>query len=98
MKKIEFTNQALIDLEGIWLYHAEYSSDFASLIESLIYETSTRIAEAPFSFPKREDLTSKDYRFCLVNKYSYYLIFDAASDPINVMRVVSSKRDIASIL
>ncbi len=98
MRDVKFTTKALKDLEDIWLYHSDYSSNFAEKLKNIIYNNILRIAESPLSFPKREDLTSKNYRFCIIIKYGYYIIYDETSDPINIMRIVSSRRDITSIL
>ncbi|MFY9589217.1 type II toxin-antitoxin system RelE/ParE family toxin [Rickettsia endosymbiont of Halotydeus destructor] len=41
---------------------------------------------------KREDLTNKPVRFWIV--YSYYIIYDPTTNPLQILRIISSYRNI----
>jgi plasmid stabilization system protein ParE len=54
------------------------------------------IGQFPEKYPKRYDLTQKDYRFYNFKDCSLYVIYKIDEDSIKIIRIVSSKKDITN--
>lgn len=90
------SKQALADLDEIWLYIAQDNVTMADRVIERIYDEIQKLARMPGLGHRREDLTDKPVRFWLV--YSYLVIYNADTKPIEVVRILSGHRDIAAIL
>ncbi len=51
-----------------------------------------KLANNPNIGSKREDLTNKPLRFWIV--YNYYIIYDPNTSPLQILRIISSYRNI----
>jgi plasmid stabilization system protein ParE len=63
MRRFQFTPLATEDLDAIWWFIAEHSSDAAERVESEIVATCRRLAKRPLMGTKRLDITSRSLRF-----------------------------------
>jgi plasmid stabilization system protein ParE len=91
-----YTAAARADLNIIWQHIAEDNVDVADRVEREIQVAVQKLASAPTLGHVRRDLTSKDVRFWRV--HSYLIVYDPASRPLLVLRILSGYRDIAALL
>ena len=96
MEKPIITEQALADLDEIWLYIAQDNPEAAGRVIDEMYEAICRLNEMPRMGHVREDLTDQPVRFWGV--YSYLVVYRGEQSPIQVVRVLSGYRDLAAIL
>ena len=96
MAKFHITDEARDDLDDVWLYIAQDTPDTADRVENEIVDSFYLLADQPYIGHKREDLTPRDVRFWSI--YSYMIVYDANTQPISIVRVLSGYRDIASLL
>lgn len=93
-----FSREALSDLKDIYNYHKQYSIEKAEEVRALIRASLLNLSELPLTGQKRKDLTKYDLRFYFIYKYGYFIIYDHNTKPINIVRIVSSYRDISALL
>lgn len=91
------TNAAQGDIEELVATVAENNPQAAEALEDRIYEAFDLLAQAPGIGHSREDLTSLPVVFWSIRKTSYVVIYKQSS-PIEIIRVVHWRRDIASFL
>ncbi len=91
------TPEAIQDIEGIWLYIARDNTDAADTLENSIHEACAQMAEFPFMGHTRNDLTDRPVRFWLV-KRNYLIVYNPASTPLKVLRVLHGARNAAALL
>lgn len=96
MKPFILTTDAYEDLLVIQDYIAVDSPVNAANIVDDMFQTFEHLSQFPFTGHKREDLTGRDVRFFSV--HSYLIIYDANTNPVSILRVLSGHRDIAAIL
>lgn len=88
--------EADIDLLHIQDFIAENNPAAAQNVIRKIETALYRLGESPFMGHKREDLTSRNVRFWSV--YSYVIIYEIYEGSIQIVRVLSSYRNIPSLL
>lgn len=99
MTRYQLTPQAADDLFEIWGYIAEDSVDAANRVEGTILEACESLADSPMTGVSRNDLTTLPVRFWLVPPFpNYFIVYDPASKPLQVIRILHGKRNIPSIL
>ena len=91
-----YSPQARLDLLEIWEFIARDNLDAADRVEREIEQAIIRLAHNPDLGHWRRDLTSKPVRFWPI--YSYLIIYDPTSHPLEVIRLLSGYRDIAATL
>jgi plasmid stabilization system protein ParE len=91
-----FSPQARLDLLEIWEYIARDDLDAADRVEAEIHLAISKLARNPGIGHWRRDLTSKQVRFWPI--YSYLIIYDPNTQPLEVVRILSGYRDLADIL
>jgi plasmid stabilization system protein ParE len=91
-----YSPQARLDLLEIWEYIAADDLDAADRIEQEIQENISKLANNPGLGHLRRDLTSKPVRFWAV--YSFLVIYDPNTQPLEIVRILSGYRDVAMIL
>ena len=96
MHKFLLTDDAKTDLDNIWFYIAEDNISAADKVEDDIIKAFYNLSENPLIGHSREDLTPRNVRFWSV--HSYLIIYDATTEPISIVRVLSGYRDITSVL
>jgi plasmid stabilization system protein ParE len=73
--------------------------DAANRVEAAIFGACAFVAESPLRGHTRADLTALPVRFWTVQPYRNYLIvFDPATDPLQVLRVLHGARNFQRIL
>lgn len=90
------TIEAQDDLIAIQDYIALDNPSVAVRVIDECFESFAMLANQPHIGHKREDLTPREVRFWSI--YSYLIIYDATTQPISIVRVLSGYRDITSLL
>jgi plasmid stabilization system protein ParE len=88
--------QALDDLDEMWVFLASDSVEAADRVETAIRGAIRRLAEFPELGHVRYDLTDLPVKFWPV--YSYLIVYNPKSDPLEIVRVLSGALDIPEIL
>lgn len=96
MADFVLTIEAQDDLIAIQDYIALDNPTVAARVIDECFESFAILAEQPLIGHKRDDLTSREVRFWSI--YSYLIIYDATTQPISIVRVLSGYRDITSLL
>jgi len=91
-----YSPEARRDLLEIWEFIAQDNLDAADRVEREIEQAVTMLAGNPRLGHTRRDLTSKPVRFWPI--YSYLIIYDPESQPLEVVRILSGYRDVAALL
>ena len=97
MKPYRLTPAAEDDLFDVWLYIAPDNVVAADILETNIFQACQKLADRPDLGHFRRDLTDKPVRFFLVRDY-YLIVYDPASEPLEVLRVLHGARDVAAEL
>ncbi len=93
-KKAYLSGQAEADLDDIWLYVAQDSIRYADRLIAEIHDKCELLASSPDLGRRRDELRPSIRSF----PYGDYVIFYRhSSDGIDVVRVLSGHRDIATI-
>ncbi len=93
MKAYRLTPKAEEDLFTIWSYIAPENLEAADRLEADIFEAFQRLADRPDLGHFRRDLTEKPVRFFPVRR-NYLIVYDPASEPLEVLRVLHAARDV----
>jgi plasmid stabilization system protein ParE len=89
------TPQAEEDLYDIWSYIAQDSLDAANRVETEIYGACAFLASTPQAGHVRLDLTNLTVRFWTLPHFSnYVVVYDPASHPLRIIRILHGARDI----
>lgn len=88
------TIRAEQDIKDIWLHIARDNITAADNVIESFEKAFFRLVSNPNIGSIREDLTDKAVRFWVV--YSYYIIYDPDTNPLQILRVVSSYRNISN--
>jgi plasmid stabilization system protein ParE len=91
-----FSPQARIDLLEIWEFIARDNVDAADRVEGEIHAALNWLSANPNLGHARRDLTSRPVRFWAVR--SYLIIYDSATCPLQVVRILSGYRDLSALL
>jgi len=91
-----FSPEARLDLFEIWDYIAEDNISAADRVVLEIKDAITMLSMNPELGHVRKDLTSKSVRFWPV--YSYLIIYNPATQPLEVVRILSGYRDLTVLL
>ncbi len=97
MKSYRLTPVAEDDLFEIWAYIAPDNLPAADRLEADIFQACQRVAERPDLGHFRRDLTDRPVRFFPV-RGTYLIVYDPATDPLEVMRILHGAQDVASLL
>lgn len=96
---IQFTPQALEDLDDIWWFIAQDSRDAADRVEAEIAASCRRLAKHPLMGVKRQDVTSLPVRFWTVTRFpNYVIVYRPETVPLQVTAVLHAKRDLREAL
>lgn len=99
MIRYRLTPQADEDVFEIWSYIARDSVEAANQVEAAIYEACAFVAEAPMRGHIRRDLIRLPLRFWTVQPYrNYMVVYDPATSPLEIIRVLHGGRNIPVIL
>jgi plasmid stabilization system protein ParE len=99
MTRYQFTPQAVDDLFEVWSYIAQESPESADRVEAAIIAACETLAKSPFAGVTREDLTILPVRFWLVPAFpNYFIVYDPATTPLRIIRILHRARHIPSLL
>jgi plasmid stabilization system protein ParE len=90
------SDEARDDLIQIQDYLAAESPRQAARVIDDIFAIMDKLSVNPLMGHLRQDLTSRPVRFFTV--HAYLIVYDAASRPLAIVRVLSGYRDVAAIL
>ena len=96
MSQFRLSPEAARDINDLWEYIARDSVRAARRVRQELLATCRRLTEHPGMGHRREDLTDKPVRFFPV--YSFLIIYDPATTPLEIVRVLGGAQDIAAIL
>lgn len=96
MTRYLLSEDAELDLNGIWEYIAEDNIDAADNWINKLFDAFEAIGYTPGIGHKREDLT--DYPVLFWPVESYLIIYRAASGPVEIVAVTQGSRDIPIFL
>jgi antitoxin ParD1/3/4 len=97
MRTYVFTPEAEDDLFGIWSHIAQDNLEAANRVETQIYMACEFLSSKPQAGHVRQDLTALPVRFWTLPRFSSYIIvYDPASSPMRVIRILHGSLDIAS--
>ena len=97
MNAYVLSDAARRDLVALWEYLVEKAGvAVANRMVTDLRQAMRRLAAQPGIGHRRTDLTDLPARFWRV--YSYLIVYDPASSPLRVARVLHGSRDIESIL
>ncbi len=88
--------EARDQVDAIGAFIARESVDAALKVYDALEQAFERIAVNPEIGHRREDLTHRSVKFWSV--FSYLVVYDPASDPLIIVAVVHSARDVEQIL
>jgi len=95
MTAYRFSPRAFRDLLQIGDFIASENAEAARRVVRAIYATCRSIPSSPLAGIIRDDLTSLPVRFRLLLPYrSHWIIYDPASTPIEIIRVLHTSMDI----
>lgn len=84
--RIQFTPQAVEDLDAIWWFIAEDNRDAADRVEREILATCHRLAKHPRMGTKRQDVTPLPVRFWTVPRFpNYVIVYRPETVPMQVV-------------
>jgi plasmid stabilization system protein ParE len=93
MKGCELSPEALADLQEIWLYIAGDNPAAADELEADIYQACELLARNPRLGHKRPDLTNEPVLFWPV-RGRYLMIYQRATQPLKIARILHAARDV----
>ena len=97
MDPFQLTQDAIFDIDAIWLYLLEKEGvETADRIVTELFKGFYSIADLPNSGHRRSDLTSKNVLFYRI--FSYLVIYQPGSKPVQILGVLHGKRNVARIL
>ena len=92
MKGYELSPEAVADLQEIWIYIAKDNPAAADKLEDDIYQACELLAKNPRLGHKRPDLTDEPVLFWPV-RGQYLVIYQRATQPLKVARILHAARD-----
>jgi plasmid stabilization system protein ParE len=95
-RRYELAPEARQQLEAIGDYIAEDSIGAALKVLDALEESFGVLAENPGIGHTREDLTDRPVKFWRV--FSYLVIYNPASNPLEIISVVHGARDVGQLL
>lgn len=96
MTACRFTPRAIADLEEIWDTIAAANIDAADRVIDELFEVFEVISRFPNSGVSRRDWTSKPLRFVTVRPY--VVAYRPAVEPVEIVTVIHSARDVPRVL
>ncbi len=97
MNRVKLTLDAERDLDQIKLYLLDNAGIAVTRkVIASIEEAIKRIVDQPGLGHTRHDLTDRQLKFWTV--YSYLIVYDPVSRPIQIQRILHAKRDLEHLL
>jgi len=97
LEPFQLAEDAILDIDAIWLFLLEREGlETADRIVLEIFKGFYRVAEMPGIGHRRADLTSRPVLFYRI--FSYLVIYQPGSAPLQILGVLHGKRNVARIL
>lgn len=96
MRRYKVTRSASNDLSDIEDYISRDSPAAARRVIIELESAMQRLAEMPHIGHRRGDIEDKRYRFWSV--FSYLIVYDPSTQPLQIIRVVHGHRDLPNLL
>ena len=96
MNSYRLAPEAARDIEEIWEYIARDSVCAARRVRLGLLAACRRLAQHPGLGHRREDLTDKPVLFWPV--YSYLIIYNPATEPLEIVRILHGAQDLPRLL
>lgn len=97
MDRYRLTEDAILDLDAIWLFFLEKESvETADRIVTELFTGFDKLADIPDSGHRRADLTNKKVLFYRI--LSYLVIYEQGSMPLRILGILHGKRNVSRIL
>jgi antitoxin ParD1/3/4/toxin ParE1/3/4 len=97
LEPFQLTEDAILDIDAIWLYLLEREGlEKADRVVTEIFKRLYRLAEMSGMGHRRPDLTSRPVLFYRI--FSYLIIYQPGSTPLQILGVLHGKRNVARIL
>ena len=95
MSRWQFTSLAEDDLFTIWAFIHKEKAEAADRVEFAVYAACDLLAANPLAGHVRADLPPLPVRFWNVPHFpSYLIVYDPASRPLTVLRILHGARDL----
>ena len=97
MDSFQLGDDAILDIDGIWLYLLEKEGvETADRVVTELFKGFYKLADIPNGGHTRADFTSRKVLFYRV--FSYLVIYEPGSNPLQILGVLHGKRNVARIL
>lgn len=97
MDPFRLTQDAVFDIDAIWLYLLEKEGvETADRMVTELFKGFYKLADIPNVGHRRADLTSRQVLFYRV--LSYLVIYEPGSQPLQIVGVLHGKRNVSRIL
>lgn len=97
MDPFQLTQDAILDIDAIWLYLLEKEGlETADRISTELFKGFYKLAELPSSGHRRSDLTRRNVLFYRI--FSYLVIYQPGSAPLQILGVLHGKRNVSRLL
>ena len=95
-----FAPQAQIDLDEAvgWLLDRGSAAKAAERLLTDVLDAVAFLEQRPQIGRRRPDLLPDPFRFWSIPRHSLILVYDPSTDPVSVLRVLSTDRDLATLL
>jgi toxin ParE1/3/4 len=94
--RYQLTPEAQAHVDEIGAFIAEDSLEAALKVYDALEKSYEQLARMPEMGHTREDLTDRALKFWSV--YSYLVVYDPASDPLQIIAVLHGARDVERVL
>ena len=94
--RFRLSPEATTQLGDILEFLADENPAAALRVRNAIYEACEQLAGMPGMGHSREDLTERPVKFWSV--FSYLLVYDPSSDPLEIVAVIHGARNVEQIL
>ena len=97
MDPFRLTEDAILDIDAIWLYLVEKDGvETADRVVTELFTVFYKLSDIPNLGHRRADLTSRQVLFYRV--FSYLVIYEPGSKPLQILSVLHGKRNVSRIL
>lgn len=93
-----FTREALADLREAVAWIASDNPAAAARLRIAVLEAARAIGEHPLIGPVRLEFAPERFRFLVLRRFPYLLVYEPAARPVRVLRVLRAARDVQPLL
>ena len=97
MDLFQLTEDAILDIDAIWLYLLNKESlEAAERIVTELFKGFYKLADMPNGGHRRADLTNRQVLFYRI--FSYLVIYEPGGKPLQILAILHGKRNVSRIL